>query len=391
MVHLEANTTHCGESEEMMKIGWCSDSHLGNRQYGLERRRKDFEHSFESAVNDMMVRGIKVVVHTGDLLNSNRPGPDAIHCLVRIHQALIAHGAHMIVASGNHDYSIPSWPSVLPPNEFGIKCRDYEVVRFGDVSFYCLPTMPVETFLKQEFQPADVLLWHGMVKEFIQFDAPNALDISQLPLDKYRLILLGDVHVCNIKAPLMGEVYTMQGPGVGYIGSTELCSSSEPDVKYWGEVDIVAGRGINITRHVIDTRPVVRVSIDNELTDSNLESIITMAKASAARNNRTPILFIEYDSSIPRVVERFRLLLNPDEYILQFRPIMKLGLPGAPMPPSENLSVEDILKNMIAARPDLMQVGLGLVNQEMEPGAVIDEFIGERLRKAAVQPEPANL
>jgi Calcineurin-like phosphoesterase len=366
-----------------MKFAHLSDSHIGFRQYGLERRRKDFEQAFESAVSDILNRGIRFIVHTGDLLNSNRPGPDAIQCLNRIHRNLIAHNAHMAVASGNHDYTIPPWPSVLVPDEYGIKCRDFEVVRSGDASFYFVPSMPVEQFMKHEFKEADVLLWHGLVRPFINFEAVNSLDISELPCHRYRMILLGDVHITEIMtAP--------QNPAckVGYIGSTEMCNSREPEEKFWGEIDT---RDWSTRKHIIATRPILHWKIESEITDSWMERMIDVVRGLSLKDTRKPIIFIDYGSHIPGVVERMRRTFNPDEFILQFRPemVMTSG-PGVPMPAMEdNMSVEDLLRSKIAMREDLVPVALGLVNQDMDPKAVLDEFIEQRIRNAAGRTEPA--
>jgi len=368
-----------------MKFAHLSDTHVGFKQYGLERRRKDFEQAFETAVSDILNKGIRFIVHSGDLLNSNRPGPDAIQCLNRVHRNLIAHNAHMAVASGNHDYTSPPWPSVLTPDEFGIKPRDFEIVRWGDTSFYFVPSMPVEQFVKHDFKEADVLVWHGMVRPFINFEAVNSLDISELPCHRYRMVLLGDIHVTELKvAP--------QNPAckVGYIGSTEMCNSKEPDEKYWGEIN---SQDWSTKKHTIATRPILRLKIEQELTDSWMEKLIDVVKVLTLKDPRRPIMFIDYASHIPGVVERISRTFNPDEFILRFRPEMIMtASPGVPLPATEDhMSVEDLLRSRIAMREDLVPVAMGLINQEMDPKAVLDEFIEERVRSAADRIEPAHV
>lgn len=365
-----------------MRFAWLSDNHLGYMQYGLDRRRADFEYAFESSVDAILAIGIKLIVDTGDLLNSNRPGPEAIECLRRVHRKLIAAGARMLVISGNHDRTDPPWPTLLEPNErgLGITVQDKQVFSTEGVSFFCLPYVPVEQFKTMQWPAATVLLCHQMVQEFVGYPAPNALTMADLPYQHYKAILIGDVHVSDTRPhPLDANVL------VGYIGSTELCSESEHSEKFWAEVHVEPGKVMGITSHQIPTRRVYRRVLENL---DQVPSVITVLQSEHAYHvehtgdTREGIIFVEHFSDMAGLMERFRAAFNPDKWILRFKSKIRLLTPtGVPVNPGEtDLTTGDILKSQLAMRQDLLPVATQLINPEIDANAAVDEFIENRLR-----------
>lgn len=368
-----------------MIFAWISDSHLGYTQYGLVRRRIDFETALEGAIDQMLQMGVKLVVHTGDIINSNRPGPDAIDCLRRIHRKLIANRARMIVISGNHDQTDPPWPTLLEPNEnmLGLTVQDRQVFTCEGITFFCLPFTPLDQFRAIEWPAAHVLLCHLQIQEFIGYESINALPLRDLPGDKFSAILVGDVHVHKM----------MNHPDfpkciIGYTGSSELCSESEPSEKFWTMIEMEGPVVRGMKPIPIRTRKVFRRVLDKaEDIDKHITEINSQWEAyqQETGDTREPIVFIEYPSDVTGVMERFRAAFNPDKWVLRFKSRLRPLAPnGVPMPPTEReLTVPEIMRSNLAMRQDLIPVAEQLINQELDPNAAIDSFIEDRLRTIA--------
>ena len=373
-----------------MKFAHLSDSHLGFQQYGREARKDDFSIALFNAVRDIVNTGIKLIVHTGDLLNANRPGPDTIAVLVRINDYLIEHKARMFVISGNHDQTDPHWSFVLkrePMFHYGLSCQDHQVVTIDNVSFNCLPFMSNAKFKEMEFQPGNVLLWHGQIRELLGYPSEHALTMDELPYTKYQLILLGDVHVQKyVQHPKNPHCW------VGYPGSTELFRENEDVDKYWTEISFEPGQLADpvFTHYRIKTRPVLRVKIHSE---GDIEKMVAKVKAFTddyCTDGRKPILFLEYPSTLPNVLQRFYAEFDPNQHIIEPRPFFPLEINAPPVPGEEadDLTVDQILRRRLAIKPELTEIALQLVNPEANADACITEYIAARV--SAIPGEATN-
>lgn len=376
-----------------MKFGWLSDTHLGYMQYGLERRRNDFAFAFKNAIWQMLQRDIKVIIHSGDLLHSNRPGPDSICELLAVNQLLLQHEAALYVVSGNHDRTVPHWTDVLEKRHtaLGIQLLDFRsIARHDDngmeVRFCGVPYMPPEQFRKHQFPPGDVLVMHQMIQEFIGFKLDGLLTVADLPAG-YKLIAMGDVHV--------NQQMERGGTWVGYPGSTELYSDAEEDVKYWMECTLNAERKLTMERVPIETRLVYRVNIlsdktgDVEQTIATINSMWEKAKGEALEM-REPILIVTFLSSIPDVMAKFQTAFNPDKFVIRWKPVFgellsKSALASGIME-QEELTVTDILRSQLSAKPELFGIASQLINPEIDGNAALNEFIEGRLRSLEAKP-----
>ncbi len=381
-----------------MKFGWISDSHIGFQQYGLSERRIDFSVSIKRAITDMMQRGIKIVIHSGDLLHSNRPGPASIMTLLEINELLKQNGAVMWVIQGNHDRTDPNWIKVLANTDekTGIQTLDFRRIEFADasgtkLSFYGVPYMSAEQFVKHEFKPADVLVMHQMVQEFMEFETSLAVKLPSLPAG-YKLIAIGDVHIHKI-------IVRPGNPGcfVGYTGSTELYSASETEDKFWIEGTFDINRNLSLLPVPIPTRPVIRVNIlKSSTTAADLDLLVTSINASISKDKdfRLPMIFIRYLNTIPDVIAKFQAMFNPQLYILRFQPVFGTrtgeAITGSD-PVEENLSVDDILRTQVITKPELYGIASVMVNQNVDANAAIDEYIETRLRTIKAEPFAANV
>lgn len=359
------------------RLAWLSDTHLGYRQYGLARRQVDFSLALEGALADIYQQGIRLVLNTGDLLHSNRPGADAMTDVQRIHGWLVERKMVMLVIPGNHDRSLDEhhWIQVVNPGNKpeGIMLLDAKTYcDFGSgLQIYGVGHMARDKFMSHSFpDKVDIIMCHQSVVEFINFESASSLHIAELPLGRARAVLLGDIHITDIRH--VNEVL------VGYPGSTESNSASEPDKKHWVELTVPKDIGrVDFNLHLISTRPVLRAEINR------IEDIADLA-ARAAKEARPPVIHVEYDALVPGILEALYRELNPDRYVLRPEPkLVQLGLrEGSSQPaPGEaaDINPEMILRDMIGGDPELYAVAAGLVRSDNNPATVLAGFVDRRL------------
>lgn len=363
-------------SETPTRLAWLSDTHLGYRQYGLARRQTDFSLALEGALADIHKQGIRLVLNTGDLLHSNRPGADTMADVQRIHAWLVAQQMVMLVIPGNHDRALDEhhWIHVVNPGNTpaGIVLLDEETKQWGRLQIFGIGHLPKERFLGYSFPEwVDIIMCHQAVVEFINFESASALKIAELPLSRARAVLLGDIHITDVRH--------VDGVLVGYPGSTESNSASEPDQKHWVELLVPETGQIEFKLHPIVTRPVVRAEV-NRIED------VTALVARATKEHRPPVIHVIYDASVPDLQSVLLRELNPDRYVLRLEPkIIQPGLRQGTSQPeageAADIKPEMILRDMINDDPALYEVAAGLVRADNNPAAVLSAFIDRRLQE----------
>ncbi|MHA1674462.1 MAG: metallophosphoesterase family protein, partial [Promethearchaeota archaeon] len=87
-----------------------ADTHLGNVQYKIFERFRDFNRSFKSILDKALQLKVDFVIHAGDFFNSNKINPEtlsAIHMIITAFndecEAQIGRFIPIIVIEGNHD------------------------------------------------------------------------------------------------------------------------------------------------------------------------------------------------------------------------------------------------------------------------------------------------
>ncbi len=93
-----------------LRIAHLADTHLGYRalgradpETGRNQRAVDVERAFETAIEDILERGVDLVVHAGDVFHHTRPSWAALRCFVRQMRRLEAANVPCVVIGGNHD------------------------------------------------------------------------------------------------------------------------------------------------------------------------------------------------------------------------------------------------------------------------------------------------
>ena len=82
-----------------------TDSHLGNRQYGLLERFDDFARALSYSINSCINLRPDFVIMTGDLFENAKPQAPELRQAVRILGKLKEAGIPIILSQGNHDVS----------------------------------------------------------------------------------------------------------------------------------------------------------------------------------------------------------------------------------------------------------------------------------------------
>lgn len=211
------------------KIAHMADSHLRDSQYQLRLRGQDFTDALLNAVRVARDHGADIIVHGGDLLDTLRPSARTVRDLRKIHRQLVDDDMTMLVVSGNHDFTVPPWPEVIrddnDPEWKGLVCFDNKTYDVKGVKLHGLPFMQRQDLMARcNGIVADVLVWHGMVKDFVDYpisDESEVVSMNDFPENRFQLVALGDIHVPNVARKHDDTVFC-------YPGSLELCKRDEP-------------------------------------------------------------------------------------------------------------------------------------------------------------------
>lgn len=351
-----------------------SDVHLGFTQYGLKRRAEDFVHAHKACLEIAKKNKVDFVVDCGDLLHSSRPNPDTMAYLRDVNAAAITANLPIYIVSGNHDavtQDAHHWiHTVGGDNDMttgGLKLADKKLIETpGGLKLFGIPHMSKEDYLQIPVPKCDIVLIHAGVSEFCPF---SMLNMSDLPLDKCQMCLLGDIHI--------NDVRNEKGCVVGYTGSTELNSASESEAKVCRIVEFRDGKYYSMEEVPIPTRSVVRLT----LTDTkDMEDCLKDIQKEFKEAKRKPIVFFSFPPELP-AFERFKSVLDPTEYILQPKLVSSKEKKGATVARNTSLTAVDYMKTIMRPATGIMKVAEGLLNPESstsEVNEVLENFIAQQ-------------
>jgi DNA repair exonuclease SbcCD nuclease subunit len=366
-----------------IKLAIIADTHLDYSQWGHASRRKDFLYALSHTVDQMIAARVNAILHTGDLFNSNRPSSESVIGLQAIHERLIGAKTFMYVVPGNHDYTVPSWLELLRPSDVGgiQQIDNGRCVTVGDVVIKGYESMSrdqlVQRFADADMKGVDCLALHMLVKEYIGYPPPNALSVQDIP-NGFQLVALGDIHVHDIRTRPCGGY-------IGYPGSTELCSTSEADEKFWLEVDFEDRKIKQMTKRAIKSRPVWRWDIKTEADVTTLIDGVD-AKLEALRKTevRNPIVVVKFPTTLADVLPRIRAKLNPDNFIIledpEFVEVKVEGLtPEAQV--VEDCTIDDVLRMLVPANDPLYGIASQLLNPDIDGKIAVNTYVEQRLKE----------
>ena len=362
-----------------LRVAHTADWHLRDRHLDTSVRGPDFTAVALQMVEDAKERDCDIIVNAGDVLNVSRPSSQNIKDLQRINKRLLELELPMLLITGNHDMTKPTWISHFgrgSVGRFGIIPADHwtEVVESKDgqrVRFTCLPWMPREELADtlDAFTPSadtvEILVWHEAIREFCGFPSEARPTVKELQPEKFKAILLGDIHQRNY-------METEEGCLIGYPGATELCAKDEPLAHSYEILDIPFDGG-PITHYPapLKTRPVVTFHATSE---SQVQPLIDKIKE---QESEGPMVFVRYNPNIEKFVDRVRSAVSSD-CILRLEPIgavvLDLTSPTAGM---EDVRLEDLVPRFFTQMTSLCTLATRLCNPQAQPSILISEYTAE--------------
>lgn len=370
----------------MLKIIHSADWHLRDMQFGKTSRAQDFTDSVYRIVDVAVKEGADYILCAGDILHSKKPSSKNIGDLLELNRRLLAADVTLLVVTGNHDKCNPSWIKVLQQelSSNGKSCGIYDIDHTlftmkpkgegKDITVYGLPDMAPDDFraASPEFPDADILMLHGLVKDFAAFDAGDrALTIEDLPCNRYKAILLGDIHTHAYK--------TVDNCTVGYPGSTELCSRQESPDKYVSLFTFQDDGTVDRTSLPIRlNRPIVIKDVrTRDEADLLLKDITALKK-------QHPTLLIRKDPEMTDLYARIVSVVDARECVIRVSNIPSEGFklmnlvnrakndPGNKLP-------EDFVADYFSANTSCFAMAQALCDREAKPAQIIETFIDTTL------------
>lgn len=276
-----------------MRIIHLADTHLGFRPPSvrldpvrqLNQRECDVYDVWHRAIDISIERDVDAVIHAGDLFDSARPSPramsEALDGFARLRDA----GIPVIAIAGNH--STPrfrSGGSVFEVIErFGLQVawRAPQTFRVRDVAFHAVPHesdaaslhADIEALELDSTTEANVLILHAGIEAL-----PRATygEVNEIELDPELLARVDFDYIA------LGHLHRFQVPQVNaiYCGSPERLDFADTEgEKAVLEIDLSVGAGGDgfVTRHALDTRPMIDIGID--CTDCDPLAVESLAMA----------------------------------------------------------------------------------------------------------------
>ena len=202
-----------------MRFLHVSDTHIGFSAYsrlseqGLNQREQDFFAAFRAAVDAAIRERVDLVLHTGDLFDTVRPSNRAVSFCMEELTRLSQAGIPFLAIAGNHETpKLRETGSVLRFLEFIPGCTAvykgrYEVHRFGDVAFHCVPhATNQEEFLAElaRAEPAEGARWNVLalhagvlgVAEFRTGEFNELIVPASALQGPWDYVALGHYHKC---------------------------------------------------------------------------------------------------------------------------------------------------------------------------------------------------
>lgn len=225
-----------------MKVAALGDAHLG-RSYlpfttpeGVNQRERDFEVSFEAAVDLALAQAPDLIVWLGDVFDHPRPTYRSFRLVQRMLVKIREHGIPMVVITGNHD--TPRLPGTGSPYSaladtfagsvhFAHRLQ-YERFELPGLVVHAVPQMLTvdatldaleEAARSRDADRTNLLLTHPRITQV----EPRYADINEIEVDagmlQSDLVLLGHYHF-----------HTQVGRGIWYAGSTDTFTfADDPD------------------------------------------------------------------------------------------------------------------------------------------------------------------
>lgn len=382
-------------------IALIGDTHLRDSQYATSRRGDDFFAAAFDAV-EKACEVADVIVLTGDIFDRPRPSPKVIGQLMQIDTLLRSAGKTAFAITGNHDWSNPTWISTLfqPPEQDdiihdgeGIVPLDNTSVSFRGYTFAGLEPHTAATFrnnlatIINQVKHADVVLFHGLVAGVAKFPihTPDPLHVSELPVSQSnKAWLLGDIHVqgfTEVDRPRGGKCL------IGYPGSTEMCSASEPLEKSVPIIRLDKSEGASLHSTIpIINRPFIQASVRD---DAQLDEL--MLKLEAVKDKH-PVVVVQFARELPQTISRIHSMLDAQRAVIRCYPLPRDNVQASEqarqIATDEDHDMEFFVSRRFEGREDLQKVALDLLHRgESDASNIVSDMVDARQAAMGVREE----
>lgn len=366
----------------MLKIIHTADWHLRDTQFGKATRGQDFTDSAFRIVDIAVQNDCKYILCAGDILNSKRPSSKNIADLIRLNQKLLNNKVIMLVITGNHDKCHPSWVKVLQQEmEENGQCAIYDIdfqlfsLKSGteEYTVYGVPDMAPDDFktASADFPEADILMFHALIKDFAAFDAGDkVLKVDDLPYNKYKSILLGDIHT--------HRYIEKGGCLIGYPGSTELCSRSEDINKYVSLVTIDNGKASYESIPLPLNKPIIAEDIRTaEQANDVLNKIFELKDKHPTILLRKSAEFTDLYARVARIVDTNKCIIRVTNLANKGFKLMTLA--NRRGKDTTGKKPEDFVGEYFNDQTDLFELAKTLCDPSVSAAPLIENFIDNKL------------
>jgi len=376
-----------------MIIGHFADWHLRDTQYTNKKRGEDFFQAVLNAIEAASLEGIRYLVAAGDLFNVSRPSPNCIQQMMQIDQKARELRLTILGTTGNHDMAAPTWLETLFPGRtaesYGIVPSDNKVweISTGNpkhkpLKIAGLPYLNKGRFLAdveaENLPEADVLIFHGLVQEFLPVPLENCLSIEDFPTENYQVIMLGDVHINDIRQ--------VDGCLIGYPGSTEMCDRSEDTQKYIATYHYDGQKLTQSENISFKTTPYLATTV---LDQNDLEKVLAFAKENSGEGRRVTYNLHYSQEAVPDFLPRFYGAVDPTRDVVKLLPLPK----GQKEPrdirytaDTELMGLADFAQSQFSDHKELCELAVAICNDPSADYSVMfSDYIDSRQK--ALNPE----
>ena len=361
-----------------------ADTHLRDSQYQMRLRGQDFTAAMNAACRMAKARGADVILHAGDLLDTLRPSARTVHDLRTIHENLIADEMTMLVIRGNHDFTEPAWPEVIADECEGPGCyglqnfdnRSHVIEKNGHVlRIHGLPFMQRQALIEHmTMVHADILMWHGMVREFVGYplgDDCDVVSVDDFPRGRYQLVALGDIHV--------PAIHVHYGTQFIYPGSTELCSRGEPLEKgfYLHTFEAEDGQPMRLvdTEFVpIPNRRKIAMHVGSE---EDLAEVIRVVRDALPEQ---PLVMVTFHRDFADTPKRLAAAIDTTRCILRVSMKASAATQGEVERESiARMSMLDFLPRFLHPGSELFQLGQLMIDPRIDAHQALESYVEKAL------------
>lgn len=371
------------------KIALLADLHLRDSLYGSAELGQRVKYSVLSAIDKAHEVGCTVVIFAGDIVNTPKPKVRVITELKAILDRVESYGMAWYFVSGNHDRLPVHWSDVISdPMEKSQAHLPYvsgehhltpdAIIQIGEMTItgcdYCSRQELMDTWEAMDVkEPVDFFVWHGAIKELYPFGGESGISIDEIPGDKVKNFLVGDLHKHVSLTSKDGRVTAY------YPGSTEICSIDEEFEKKFFCFEKENGE-IKVTSVGYDSMRILNQKVS---TEEDLEKLLASIPKDYPKGVELVYLDVSYDLlKLSNIREAVLTALVVQPTVFKIRPfnperkevvITRTKKDGC-------ASLKDIFDSRVPDGDAVKPLVAALLEESVDEDSVIDAWTTERLK-----------